>query len=166
MLSKSVPCHFFPFCTRLTVIAVRINGNSAAWEKFSPYFDIFRLHKLNKVIHNDVNAVLVEISVIAEAEQVELQGFALDHLYIGHIGNIDRRKIRLSGDGAKAGEFRAVELDKIVTVRVLVVKGFEHLRRVILRVFHILVSKQGDILHCFFVSAHGCVPFCCAVQHN
>ena len=72
MICHPVPCNVFPLCTRFTIITVRINGNTASWSKFSPHFNVFRIHQFDKVFHNDIDAILMEISMIAEAEKVEI----------------------------------------------------------------------------------------------
>ena len=131
MMCKPVPCDLFPFRSLLTIIAVRINGDSATWKEFSPYFNIFRLHQLYQIIHDNVHAVLMEIAVIAETEKIQFQRFALDHALIWHVGNIYRRKVGLSCDRAKAGEFGTVELDEVVSVRVLVRESFKDFGTVI-----------------------------------
>ena len=58
----------FPFCTRLAIICVWIDGQTTARRKLAPYLDIFRIHQLDKVFHNDVNAVLVKVPMIAETK--------------------------------------------------------------------------------------------------
>ena len=47
---------------------------------------------MNEVFHYDVHAILVESTMIAEAEQVEFQTLALYHLDIGDIANTDSAK--------------------------------------------------------------------------
>ena len=61
----------FPLGIRCAVVAVRVDGESAAGEKFAPYFDIAGMEKLDEVTHDDIHAVLVEITVIAKAEKIE-----------------------------------------------------------------------------------------------
>ena len=62
-----------PACTGLAVVAVRVNRNTAARGKFAPDLNVFRIHKADKVFHDDVHTVLVEIAVIAEAEQIQFE---------------------------------------------------------------------------------------------
>ena len=68
MMGKSFPCHLFPFCAGLTVIAVRVNGDTPAGQEFSPNLNIFGIHELYQIIHDDIHAVFMEIAVIPEAE--------------------------------------------------------------------------------------------------
>ena len=60
----------FPLCTRLTIVCVWIDGQTTARRKLAPYLDVLRIHQLDEVFHNDVNAVLVKVPVIAEAKEV------------------------------------------------------------------------------------------------
>ena len=71
MMQETEVGKVFPFGIRCAVVAVRVDGESAAGEKFAPYFDIAGMEKLDEVTHDDIHAVLVEITVIAEAEKIE-----------------------------------------------------------------------------------------------
>jgi hypothetical protein len=62
-----------PLRAFLSVIAERIDGYAAARQKLSPNFHVFWVHQRNEVFHNNVDAILVEIAVISEAEQIELK---------------------------------------------------------------------------------------------
>ena len=57
-----------PLCTRLAVICVWIDGQTTAWRKLAPYLDVLRIHQLNKVFHDDIDAIFVEVPVIAETK--------------------------------------------------------------------------------------------------
>jgi len=118
--------HLLILCPRLAVVAVRIDGDPATWRKFAPHLDIARLHELDQVVHDDVDAILVEVTVIAEAEQIELERFALYHLDVGHIADVDGSEVRLSGNRAEAGEFRAVEFHEVIAVRMFIVKSLQY----------------------------------------
>ena len=85
--------------------------------------------------------------MIAEAEEIELQRFALDHAPLGHIGDRDRRKIRLARNRAEARELGAVELDPVILVGMLVLKGFQKLRRIVRRILRVLFAEMRDALH-------------------
>ena len=158
MLRQAHPGDLFPLRPRLTVIAVRVDRDAAAREETSPDLDVFRVHQLDQVFHDDVHAVLMKIAVIAEAEQIELQRFALDHALGRHIGYADIAEVRLPGDRAKRCELRAVEFDKIVVIRVLVLKGFQHFRGVIEIIAVDFAAKQRDTFYILF-SCHNLSPF-------
>ena len=117
--------HLLELRAGTSVIGIRINGDASARGEDTRHLNILRVHQMNEVFHYDVHAILVESTMIAEAEQVEFQTLALYHLDIGDIANTDFRKVRLPRDGTEAGEFGAVEFDEIVTVLVLVGNSFQ-----------------------------------------
>ena len=153
VVSKSVNCYLLPHCTLFAVVAVGVYGNSSAGGKLSPYLNIFGIHKLDKVFHDDVHAVLVEVPVVAEAVEIKLQGLAFHHSLRGDVGNIYRRKVGLSRYGAKACEFGAVEFHEVIVVGVLVHKGLQHLGSVVRGVFCFLVPEEGHALGLGFGSS-------------
>lgn len=152
MIHQAVFGHLFILRAGPAPVAIRINGDAAARSKLAPHFDVPWIHHMNQIVHDDVHTVLMKITVIAEAEQVQLERLALHHFLVWYIRNIDRRKIRLTGHRTKARKFRAVELYEIITIRMLVVEHLEHIRRIIKHIFRPLVAEQGNVLQ-FFGSA-------------
>ena len=73
MVEKPLFCQLLIFSARPAVIAIRVNADSAARSEDTGYFDVFGVHQADKVFHDDVHTVLVEIAVIAEAEQIQLE---------------------------------------------------------------------------------------------
>ena len=65
---KALFCSLFPLCIRLAVVCVRIDGQTTARRKLAPYLDVLRIHQLDEVFHDDVNAVLVKVPMIAETK--------------------------------------------------------------------------------------------------
>ena len=63
---KALFCSLFPLGTRLTIVCVWIDGQTTARRKLAPYLDVLRIHQLDEVFHDNVNAVLVKVPVIAE----------------------------------------------------------------------------------------------------
>lgn len=72
MVCESFDSDLLPHCALFAVVAVGIDGYPSARSEFSPDLDIFRIHKLYEVFHNDVYAVLVEVSVVAERVKIKL----------------------------------------------------------------------------------------------
>lgn len=70
VVCQPLPGNLFPFGSRLSVVAVGVDGNATPGQKFAPDFDISRIHQTNQVIHDNVDAVFVKIAVVPEAEQV------------------------------------------------------------------------------------------------
>ena len=65
---KALFCSLFPLCTRLAVVCVWIDGQTTSWRKLAPYLDVLRIHQLDEIFHDDVDAVLVKVPVIAETK--------------------------------------------------------------------------------------------------
>lgn len=65
---KALFCRFFPLCTRLAIVCVWIDGQTTAWRKLAPYLDVLRIHQLDEVFHDNVDAVLVKVPVIAKTK--------------------------------------------------------------------------------------------------
>ena len=66
VLSQPLDCHVLPHGPGLAVVAVRVDGDAAARRELAPDFDVFGIHELDEVFHDDVDTVLVEVPVIAE----------------------------------------------------------------------------------------------------
>ena len=67
---KALFCSLFPLCTRLAVVCVWIDGQTTARRELTPHLDIFRIHQLHKIFHDDVYAILVKVPMIAETKQI------------------------------------------------------------------------------------------------
>ena len=65
---KAFFCRFFPLCTRLAIVCVRIDGQTTAWRKLAPYLDVLRIHQLDEVFHDDVDTVLVKVPMVTETK--------------------------------------------------------------------------------------------------
>lgn len=141
MVHHAVLSHLFVFGSRFAVVGVRVDRDAAAWGEFAPDFNEARVHQLDQVVHDNVHAVLVEIPMITEAEQVELERLAFNHFDIGNIAYINRCKVGLTRNRAQAGELRAVEFYKIITVRMLVIKALQNTRIILKRILYMLVTQ-------------------------
>ena len=65
---KALFCSLFPLCTRLAIVCVWVDGQTTARRKLAPYLDVFRIHQFDEVFHDDIDAVLVKVPVIAETK--------------------------------------------------------------------------------------------------
>ena len=65
---KALFCSLLPLCTRLAIVCVRIDGQTTARRKLPPYLDVLRIHQLDEVFHDDVDAVLVKVPMITETK--------------------------------------------------------------------------------------------------
>lgn len=124
----------------VAVVGEGQDTDSATGIEDTRYLDIAGVHKLNEVLHDDIDAILVEISVITEREEVELETLTLHHALPRDVADVDMAEIRLSGLGAEGSEFRTVERDQILVLWVLVGERLQHLRVVIIAVLRALVT--------------------------
>lgn len=54
-------------------------GDAASGCEQTDYFYVSRLHELSQIVQYDVYAIFMEISMIAETEQIQLKALALYH---------------------------------------------------------------------------------------
>ena len=124
--------HLFELCSRTTVISIRINGNTTTWSKDSGYFNVFGIHQLYQIFHYNIHTIFMKGSMITETEKIEFQALAFYHFYIGNVADTYFRKVRLSGNRTQTCELRAVETYPIIIFRMLIIKGFQYFRSIIL----------------------------------
>ena len=65
---KALFCRLFPVCTRLAIVCVWIDGQTTTRRKLAPYLDVLRIHQLDEVFHDDIDAIFVEVPMITEAK--------------------------------------------------------------------------------------------------
>ena len=124
-------CRLFPVRTWFAIVGIRIDGKPPSRGEFAPYFDELRVHELDQIFHDDIDAVLVEVPMVAEGEKVEFEGFGLYHLLVRYIGDIDGGKVRLPCHRAEGSKFWTVEFNEIVVFWVFILEGLQYLRGVI-----------------------------------
>lgn len=125
MLRQALPGYLLPGSPGTAVIAVRVDADAATGQEFPPHLNVFRVHGMDQVVHDDVDTVFVEVPVIAETKQIELQRFAFYHPLVRYIRNIQSSVIGLSRLGAETGKFGTVELDEIVPAGMFINKRFQ-----------------------------------------
>lgn len=118
-----------------------IDADAAAGHEKALHLKIARLHQIPQIIEDDVYTVFVKIAVVAEAEQIQLQAFALDHAHIRYIIDVEMSEIGLSCLGAQGCEFRTVETYQVITILMLVDEGLKQRRIIIHRIFYALISE-------------------------
>ena len=151
---QPVPGHIAPFRAAPAVIAVWVDRQPASWKETAPHFDIPRIEELDQVIHDEIHTVFMEIAVVAVAEKIELQGLALYNEFVRDIGNVNRSKIGLARLRAEARKFRAVELDKIIPVRVGIGHRFQQGRIIIKGILRLLAPKERQLVQAFSFFCH------------
>ena len=79
VLSKTLLGQLFITSAGFAVVGIRIDADATARSEQSGNLYIFRIHQFDKIFHDDVHTILMEISMITETEEVELQALALHH---------------------------------------------------------------------------------------
>ena len=120
----AVLCQLLVAGAGTAVVGVGVYGDAASGGEDTFHLDVAGVHQLYKVFRDGVHAVLVEVAVVAEREEVQLQALALHHTFVGNIHDANLRKVGLTGDGAEGGELGAEELHPIVMVGMHVFKRF------------------------------------------
>lgn len=142
---------FLVLGARTAVVGVRVDGDAATWGEEAGDLDVFGIHQFDEVFHDDVYAVLVEVSVVSEAEKIELEALALDHLHVRDIADAEFREVRLSCNRTEGGELRAVETHPVVIALVLVFECLQHLRSVVHSVFGLAAKGLEAFLFSFVI---------------
>ena len=65
---KTLFCSLFPLCTRLAIVCVWVDGQTTARRKLAPYFDVLRVHQLDEVFHDDIDAIFVKVPMVTETK--------------------------------------------------------------------------------------------------
>ena len=141
----------------IRVVGKGVDTDAAAGSEDTRNLDVLGVHEADKVVENDVDAVLVEITMVAEREQIEFQRLGLHHALARDVGDDDSGKVRLPCFGAERGELGTMESDEILVFGVLVDKSLKHLGGVVRRVLGTVCAKQADALQ-FICSTH-CFQF-------
>ena len=80
---------------------------------------------IDQVVEQQVGEMFVEDPLVPVGPEVELEGFRFDDLLIGDVADEDFGEVRLSGFGAKTGEFIGAQFDDVSTFGISVGEGFE-----------------------------------------
>ena len=155
MRSEALLRQSLVFRARTAVVGVGVDGDAAARGEEARDLDVLGVHQLDEVLHDDVDDVLVEVAVAAEAEEVELEALALHHPDVGDVADAQLREVRLSRDRTQRRELRAVETHPVVVVAVFVLEGLEHAGIVVLAIR----SLAAEGLQTIFGSVHKLLDF-------
>lgn len=146
VLLETIEHEFFVARAWLAVVGIWEDADATSGSEEASDLNVFGIHETNQVLHNDIDAVFVEVAVIAKGEKIEFEAFALHHLLIRDVRNSDFCEIWLASDGAKRREFGAVEAHPVVVVWVFVDERLEHFGRV---VGGILCALASEMLEAF-----------------
>ncbi len=151
MIHEPMFCEFLILCSRTAIVGVWIDADTSTWGEDTRHLYIFRIHETDKVLHNDIDAILMEVAMITEREEIEFQALALHHPHVWHILYLYLCKVRLSGNRTERSELWAVEKHPVVILWMFVLKALKHLRSIILTIFRLL-TKRLEVV--FFAICH------------
>ena len=141
------------------VVGIGIDADAAARREEADDLDVLGLHEADKVLHDGVHAVLVEIAVVAETEEVELQALGLHHQLGGQVVDAYLGEVGLSGDGAQRRELGAVEAHPVVVVGMSVLKCLQQFGCVVGRVLRLTPQRLQMVVfavhRCAFLNLKG-----------
>jgi len=146
MVEHTVVSHLLVLGAWTAIVGIRIDADAASGRKQSCYLNVLWVHQLDKILHDGVDAVLVEITVVTEAEEVELQALTLHHTLARDVVDTYLGKVGLTCNGTQAGEFGTVEAHPVVVVGVTVLEGLQDLRRVVECVVGLLAELLQFVL--------------------
>ena len=150
MVPHTILGHLLILCSWTSVVAIRIYGYTTTRSEYTGNLDIFRIHKLYKVLHYYVHAILVEISMVSEAEEIQFQTLAFHHPYVRQIADTYLSKVRLACNRTKACKLRAIETHPIVILRMLVLERLQYLRSIVLTIYCAATQKGQFIFSIHF----------------
>ena len=66
MVHKPVLCKFLVLCAWTTIVGVWIDADTTTWGEDARHLYVLRIHETDKILHDDIDAILMEVTVIAE----------------------------------------------------------------------------------------------------
>ena len=108
---------------RVSVVGKGVDADSSARQEIAGDLKVFRIHEFDQILHDYIYAILMEIAVVAEREEIEFEALTLHHPLTRDITDIEVSEIRLPGFRAEGGELRTIERNQIVVLRMFVREG-------------------------------------------
>ena len=140
----------FIFSPRTAVIGIRMDGYSSARREKTEHFYVLGIHQLDKVVHDHVDAILMEPAMVAETEKIQFQALAFNHPDVRDVADADLCKVRLAGYGTEGSELRAVELHPIIPSGMHVLECLKYFGSII----HLVSSLMAQSFQAFFLPVH------------
>lgn len=113
---------------------IGVNFNATSGSEFSNNFNKVRFHEFIEVFTNELHAIFVKATMLAEAKKIKFETFGFHHFFVGHVVDNNSGKIWLPSLWANGGEFRAMKSCPARVISVLVVKTFEKFGGVLLNI--------------------------------
>ena len=80
----------------VAIVGKRLDADAAARVEQADDLQVLGVHQLDQVLHDDVDAILMEVAVVAETEQVQFQALALNHAHARDVIDDDAAKVGLA----------------------------------------------------------------------
>ena len=87
LLHQSALGQLFPLRSGTAIVGIGPDGDAATGREDAAHFEILWVHEPHEVLHDDVYAILMEVAVVAEGEEVELQTLRLHHALVGDVAD-------------------------------------------------------------------------------
>lgn len=98
MIYETMLSQLLILCARATIVRKWINADPTSWSEYSGYLDVFWIHQFDKVLHDDIDTIFMEVSMISETEKIDLETLAFHHLHIGNVLYLYLGKVRLTSN--------------------------------------------------------------------
>ena len=125
------------------IVGEGVDTDTAARRENARYLKVFRVHQLHQVFHDDVDAVFVEVAVVAEGEEIEFERLRLHHLLPRDVRDVNRGEVGLPRLGTQRSELRTMEGNQILIVWMFVYESLKHFGSVVGRIRGVAVPQQG-----------------------
>ena len=149
-MQEPVLGHLLVLGTGTAIVGIRVYTYASAGREETDYLNVLRIHETYEVLHDGVDAVLVEVAVVAEAEEVELETLRLNHAVVGEIADANLCEVGLPCDGTEACELGTVEAHPVVVVGVAVLEALEEVGVVVESV----VGLAAELLKVILLAVH------------
>ena len=140
-MQEPVLGHLLVLGTGTAIVGIRVYTYASAGREETDYLDVLRIHEAYEVLHDGVDAVLVEVAVVAEAEEVELQRLRFHESLRGDVANRERGEVRLARLRAERRELRARERHPVVPLGMLVGERLQQRRIIVARPLHAVSQR-------------------------
>ena len=84
----------------VAIVGEGFDGDTATRIEKADDLQIFGVHQFDQIFHDDVDAVLMEVTVVAETEEIEFQALALHHPDIRYVLYHYLSEVGLTGNRA------------------------------------------------------------------
>ncbi len=66
MVGHPVESNLVPRRAWFAIVDIRVDRDSPSWSELAPDLDVFRVEQADEVFHDDVDAVFMEVAMVAE----------------------------------------------------------------------------------------------------